>query len=99
MTDQNTNNEIEQQAMRAMLGEQVRAFMESDVGVWLDGKMQDEYLSAVGEFADVDPTDVPAVMKIQNKMIRAQGTRQWFEDAISQGLEALRVLESRDEQL
>lgn len=94
--DQNTFNEIERQADRAMLGEQVKQFMDSDVGIWLDGRMQDEYLAAVEEFAAVDPTDTAAVMKCQNKMLRAQGTRQWFEEAISQGLEALRVLESRD---
>lgn len=98
-TDETTQDFIAETAAaveRAVLGKQFEDFMSSDMGKYLDKRMEQEYMNALEALQSVDATDARAVMQVQSDAARARGMREWFERVIIDGLEATKVLESRD---
>jgi hypothetical protein len=83
---------------QAVLGEQVDSFMRSDIGLYLDQRMQGEYEDAVEKLTQADAQDVKAIQSAQNEIWRARSVRLWLESAIISGLKAQQVLAGREEE-
>lgn len=82
---------------QAVLGKQVEAFMKTDIGKYLDARMESEYLDAVEALTDADPEDAKAVRAAQNKIWCVRSLRMWLESAIISGLKAQQILEDRED--
>jgi len=82
---------------RAVFGEQVQQFFNSPLGQYLQHRMQAEWQEAVAEFAKCDPSDAEKVRQIQAKMRYAEHFEQWLGEAVQAGLQAIGVLEDREE--
>jgi hypothetical protein len=80
---------------QAVLGEQVDAFMRSDVGRFIAQRLDLDYEAAIEQLKEVDATDAKAVVAAQMNVRVPERIRQWLTQAISQGLQATKVLEHR----
>lgn len=49
-----------------------------------------EYMEAIDEFADMDPTNLAAVVACQSKVKRYREMKAWINSALTQGAEAMR---------
>jgi hypothetical protein len=78
---------------RAAFGKQCEQFMVSDVGRYLLARAEDEAAAGFNEFKRADPRDGKMLEKVQNKILRAEGFKQWLEDAVVDGLAAFNVLQ------
>jgi len=78
---------------RASFGKQVEAFWDSQVGNYLHARIKLCYSDAIAELKSVDPTDMRAVMKAQNKVALAEQINTWVSEAILDGLKSLDLLE------
>ncbi len=92
-----THDEIEALMEYATLGEQVKSFMQSDVGKFLLARAKQEYDAGIDALKSVKPTDVAGLLIAQNNVRRAESIRGWLEEAIVTGLKALDVLEGRED--
>ena len=82
----------------ATLGEQLESFWKSDVGEYLRLRALSEYNSALADFQECDPSDVKAVIRIQNRMGMASRFKRWLDEGISEGLRSKRILEGIDDE-
>jgi len=80
----------------AVFGEQVRQFMESPVGRYLLQKADEEKDLAILELVNVDAQDYKAVQSAQNQFQRAEDFQAWLTEAVTKGLQALQILDSRE---
>ena len=81
----------------AVLGKQIDNFLQSDVGKYLLGHIDNDIKSAYKDLRDTSPTDTKAIMEAQNKVIRAESIKGWLSNAVIAGLKATQVLESRED--
>lgn len=77
----------------AIFGRQVGQFMSSDIGKYMLGRARDQYEAALDEFKRCDVNDVEVVRGLQNQMKMAENVRSWLEQAVQEGLQALKLLE------
>jgi len=81
----------------AILGEQVDAFMRSDVGKYLVDKANRELNAALKGLKTVNPAKMQDVQKFQNEVWRAENLITWLSESVMAGLKAKDILEERDE--
>lgn len=75
----------------ALLGEKVREFVESDVGMGLIILAERDALSALEKLADVDPDDTKTIRKLQGEVKLYQSFKGWLSELVSRGEEAEKV--------
>ena len=93
MTDEN-----ELIIRRAVFGEQVHQFLNSDICKYMITRAKYELEECLIALRAVDPTDSKAVMKFQNKVWVAESVQNWLADAVQDGLSAMGILEEREEE-
>lgn len=81
----------------AELGEEAKQFLESDLGKCLIGMAQQEVLLAQEALGSVDPTDVKAIMALQNKMHLGMSFEGWLLELIDKGNAAIQVYKHSQE--
>lgn len=91
-------NEQQKLIADAVLGEQVDAFMRSDVGQYLLSRIDSEYETGIEQLKAAPATDASAVLMAQSKVLRAESMREWLSQAIYEGLNATNVLEGREDE-
>lgn len=80
---------------RAAFGKQVEEFWTSHIGNYIMNRIDSEVVSAFAEIKLADPKDGKMVQTIQNKIYRAESIKGWLQDAIVDGLQAIKELEDR----
>ena len=79
----------------AELGEQGRAFLDSDLGRVMLGMARQEVEQAQEDLLKVDPEDVKTVRAIQNRAAFGQHFQQWLIELISDGESAIIALQQQ----
>ena len=87
------SEDLRQLAEAAMLGEQLDAFLASDVGRYLQTRAQRAYNAAVEEFKRCDPAHADEIRRIQSDMWKAEAFMGWVTQGIQEGLSALKIIE------
>ena len=93
------NQEIENRDLiirRATFGKQVDIFMSSDIGRYMINRAAEESRSAFEEFKKCDSSNINNVQRLQNKILRSENIQQWLEDAVIDGLHAIKIMEDRE---
>jgi hypothetical protein len=96
MTDENSEEVRDLMVRRAVFGEQVHIFMNTDIGKYMIARAKEQRANAYVEFTDCDVNDTAQVQQIQNKIRVAECIEQWLGDAVGDGLRALNILEDRE---
>jgi hypothetical protein len=81
----------------AVLGKQVEAFLESDIGKFLVSKAENEVLEAVEELKRVSWWRKRRIIWLQNRIHTAENFQKWLGEAFSEGLHALHTIEGDTE--
>jgi hypothetical protein len=77
---------------RAAFGKQIEEFWTSDIGNYILNRIDSEVVAAFKEIKDCDPKDGKVVQMIQNKIYRVESIKGWLEDAVIDGLQAVKEL-------
>lgn len=78
----------------AVFGKQVEAFLESDIGVYLLGKSEQEEAKAIENLvARAHSMAIKEILAEQSVIERARSFRDWLAYAVQDGLQALEMLE------
>lgn len=72
----------------AIFGEQVKQFLDSDIGVYLLQCADEDAGAAMREFAQVELTDTAKLAAIQLKLNTARNVENWLKQAIIAGKQA-----------
>lgn len=72
----------------AVLGAQVRQFMESDIGVYLMQRADDYAQEAIDRLTRVDPEDPKTIRVLQNQIAVADLIASWLKEATAVGQQA-----------
>lgn len=83
---------------RAQLGQQVQEFWDSSVGNYLRNRATELYTTAIAELKSCNPTDWQNIAKHQSDAFKAESFIQWMEEAISDGLRSLEILQNGDDE-
>jgi hypothetical protein len=78
----------------AVFGEQVRQFLQGDIGDYLLKRADKRREEAIHDFGKVNADDPSAVRQIQVRVLVADSIKQWLADAIIAGMEARKYVES-----
>lgn len=76
----------------AELGDQAKAFLESDLGRCLIGLAQQEVWSAHEALESISPTDIEGIRSLQSQAKMGRMFEQWLIELIDKGESALEVL-------
>jgi len=95
--EMNTGGSQEELTMRAVLGEQVHKFMNTDMGHYLRNRAADEEFKALKKLRECDPENAGLIRQYQNEALVAESVIKWLEDSIADGLQALRIIDDRNE--
>lgn len=90
-------NETEVLVDVAVLGKQIDNFLKSDIGAYLLDHANYEVEQGVEALKRVTPTAFQTITELQNKIWRAESIKDWLTEAITAGLRATEVLESRED--
>lgn len=82
---------LDQLIAEAEIGEEARKFVESDLGKTIIGMAQQDARAAEEALGDVDPTDIKAIVSLQNKIKLCRLFEQWLAELISRGNDAINV--------
>jgi hypothetical protein len=85
------------QVRLAVFGEQVKQFMDSDIGQYLMQCAQEDTDSAAAEMIDIDITDTSKVMAIKIKFMVAARVESWLQEALIKGYQAFQMEEVASE--
>ena len=77
---------------RAIFGQQVSQFMNSDIGRYMMDRVEAEVKEAFEGLKNCDPKDGKLVQSHQNKVWKAETIKGWLEDAVCDGLAAMNVI-------
>jgi hypothetical protein len=83
--------------MKITLGDKAKAFMESDLGLYIQDKARMDEAAAIQKLRIVDPDDTKAVRKAQNDAEIPGMAVYWLLDAINQRDDILLENESQDD--
>ena len=75
------------------LGNQARAFLDSPLGQYVKGYLEQEIQEAKDAFEETDPTDATAISGLQDRIKRARLVQSAFGELIQRGIEATSILE------
>jgi len=78
----------DQLIQRVKFGFKVEDFLESELGRYLEARAQAEVHEAHLDLEAADPADEKAIRAIQQKIAVAKQWRQWFEEAVADGVQA-----------
>jgi hypothetical protein len=81
---------------RAVFGKQVEAFFNTEIGQYILHRAQDQQSDALTKLKICDPENPNVVRKLQNDAKVAESIVQWLEDAIADGLQAIKILDDRE---
>ncbi|MGR9117432.1 MAG: hypothetical protein ACU85E_16915 [Gammaproteobacteria bacterium] len=76
---------MEQLIKEARLGIEAEAFLSTDLGRYLIARANEERIEALEQLAVVDPNDIKAIAKLQNKVAVADSIQTWIANAIQNG--------------
>ena len=82
---------------RAAFGKQVELFWSSAVGAYLRARAQEVYNAAIAELKSCDPTDTKKIVKLQSDIFKAEALETWLSEAILDGIKALDLIDSGEE--
>ena len=81
---------------RAAFGKQVEMFFNSDIGKYLLARSDSDIADAFNAMKVCDPKDGKMVQHYQNQIWRAESIRNWLEDCVVDGLNAINILDDPD---
>lgn len=81
---------------RAVFGEQVQEFMNTEVGRYIIERAQNQVLEALLKLKTCDPENPGLIREYQGQIEVAESIPQWLGDAVKDGLTALRIIEDRE---
>lgn len=83
MTDEATNERLTPDEKRRIeLGDDIAAFMQTDIGKYLAKRAEDERVELLEQLASVDPFDAKAVAKLQIRVAVLDSWQEWFAEAL-----------------
>ena len=91
-------NEYEALVEVAVFGAQVQQFLDSQIGKFLVHKANLDRTQALEDLVNVDPHDFKKVQDAQNRVHRAESIQVWLEDCVNKGLQAINVLDERQQE-
>lgn len=91
--DQNPQDQIDALYQSATLGQQIEAFLRSDVGKYLQQRAGRVYNAAVEDFKRVNPANADEVRRIQADMWKAEAFTGWLSQGVQEGLTSLGILQ------
>jgi hypothetical protein len=77
----------------AVLGRQVEDFLESDIGKYLVGRAESEAWEALEELKRVSWWRGRRIQYLQNRVYVTERVQEWLGNAISEGIQALNIME------
>lgn len=89
-------SELDEQIQQAELGEEAKAFAESNIGKRILSLSQDEAAASMLKLTTVDPTDVKEITKLQNEIHRADSIYQWIVEMIESGDDAIDTYQTEE---
>jgi len=95
MTELDENNPLVQSAV---LGRQVEAFLESDIGKYLVARAESEAKEAMDQLKTVSFWRKRRIIWLQNRICVAENFQMWLGQAYSEGIHSLNILEGDDGQ-
>lgn len=81
----------------AEIGEEARAFLESDLGKYIIGVAQQEAQLALEKLAEIDPSRIEEVRKTQNEVRVARMFEQWLLEALHDGEQAMLIFKQQEQ--
>lgn len=81
----------------ALIGDEAKRFLESDLGQVILGMAQQEVDAAVEKLKAVDPTDAKVIREIQNEVWRAEQFKGWLTELFHKGEAALQAFKQQSE--
>lgn len=79
----------------AIIGDEARRFMESELGRTICGLAEHEAADALDELIKADPADLAKVRAVQLKAAMGVNFKAWLIDLINDGEESLAVLKQQ----
>lgn len=76
----------------AAFGRDVQDFMESEIGRLIVGRAEQEAAIAIELLKKASPNDSVEITRLQNQIFVAESIKGWLAQAVSDGLQAERVL-------
>ena len=90
-------NEADEVKERAIFGERVKMFFESDVGQYVLGQLETELDECTDKLKTVHPWRWRRISQLQSKIAVYQDFKQWMANAIMDGQQAMRILQGEEE--
>lgn len=81
----------------AMLGEDAKEFLASDVGRYLIGRAEQEAEEAADKLKRISPWRRRRITELQNEIWRAESVRGWLIEMVKAGDSATHALEQQHE--
>ena len=81
----------------AEIGEEARAFLQSELGRCLVGMAQQDAEEAREALATVDPTDIPNIRRLQNQALLGRRFEQYLAELVQRGNNALAIFKQQRE--
>jgi len=81
---------------RAVFGEQVAHFMNSEIGIYIKARSNALVEESLNELRTCDAENAGKIREHQNSVVIAESVVHWLQDAISDGLKAIQIIESRE---
>lgn len=75
----------------ALIGDEAKKFVESDLGKVILGLAEQQILEAHEALEDADPSDTKTIMRLQNKAAMGRQFKSWLYELINAGENALEV--------
>ena len=82
----------------AELGEEAKAFIQSDLGKSLLARAEQATLAALNELGECDPTDSKKISALQNRASLGRQFPEWLNEIINIGDEALKVWQQQNQE-
>lgn len=86
--------QLNQTQAAALLGEQVRGFVVSEIGTYLLRRADERAQQAMTMLGSVDPEKPIEIRKLQNEIRVADLFREFLSDAVEQGDDAMATLDA-----
>lgn len=80
---------------QAEMGEQAKAFLESELGRVLIGMAEQDAQAAREALELVPPTETNTIMTLQNKARCARNFESWLKELVSRGEESINIWKQR----
>lgn len=77
----------------AVFGKQCEQFLESDIGIYLLARAEQESFEATQKLKVINWDDQDGIRRLQNKIYVAESFKVWMTEAIHQGKQALKLIE------